>query len=75
MRLVLIGASGHGKVCAEIAELNDYDEILFLDDNRELETCGKHPVVGIVADYKEYISDDTVFFVSIGDAAVRQRIQ
>lgn len=30
--LVIIGAGGHGRVCAEIAELNGYKKILFLDD-------------------------------------------
>lgn len=32
-KIVIIGASGHGKVVANIAKLNGYDEILFLDDD------------------------------------------
>ena len=31
-RCAILGASGHGKVVAEIAELNGYDEITFFDD-------------------------------------------
>ena len=33
MKLTIIGASGHGKVVADIARLNGYDEIDFLDDD------------------------------------------
>lgn len=29
-QLLIVGASGHGKVVADIAELNGYDSILFL---------------------------------------------
>ena len=32
-KLVIIGASGHGKVIADIAKLNGYKEIIFLDDD------------------------------------------
>lgn len=74
-RIVLIGASGHGRVCAEIAELNGYDEILFLDDNRELTECGGYSVVGVAAEFEEYLDDDTAFFVSVGNAEIRKRIQ
>ena len=31
-KIVLIGAGGHGLVLADIAKLNGYDEIVFLDD-------------------------------------------
>ena len=76
MRIILIGASGHGKVCAEIAELSGkYDELFFLDDDKELTVCGSHPVVGVTADFKKYLDDRTEFFVSIGNADSRKRIQ
>ena len=33
-RLIIIGASGHGKVCVDIAErLGHWNEIYFLDDD------------------------------------------
>jgi hypothetical protein len=32
-RLIVIGASGHGKVVADIAVLNGYEDIVFLDDD------------------------------------------
>ena len=33
--LLIIGAGGHGKVVAEVAAACGYDNISFLDDNRE----------------------------------------
>ena len=75
MRLIFIGASGHGIVCAEIAELNGYDDILFLDDNRSIKECGKHAVVGMEADFEKFVDGSTAFFVSIGNGHTRRRIQ
>ncbi len=74
-RIVLIGASGHGKVCAEIAKLNDYIDIQFLDDDPKIKKCSNYDVVGTSSDYYQYISDDTEFFVSIGNHNIRKRIQ
>ena len=31
-KIAILGASGHGKVVAEIAELNGFDEVIFFDD-------------------------------------------
>lgn len=76
MRLVLIGASGHGKVCAEIAEeMRRYQGIAFLDDDRGLKNCGRYPVLGASDDVGNFLSEDTEFFVSIGNSAIRERIQ
>ena len=75
-RLVLIGASGHGKVCAEIAELSKkYNEIIFLDDDRSIKKCGRYPVYGVSNDFCGYINEKTDFFVSIGNSEHRKRIQ
>lgn len=51
-RLNILGASGHGKVVADIAKLNGYDEIYFYDDNRAISFCGVYPVVGVEEDLK-----------------------
>lgn len=75
MRIVFIGAGGHGKVCAEIASMYEYDEILFLDDDTRLSHCGKYKVFGVVKDFVKFVDDSTDFFISIGDVFVRQRIQ
>jgi sugar O-acyltransferase (sialic acid O-acetyltransferase NeuD family) len=71
-RIVIIGASGHGKVIADIAKNNGYKEIVFLDDNIEVKECGGYPVVGTSRDAVQY--EDSDFIVAIGNAAIRQRI-
>lgn len=70
MKLTIIGASGHGRVVADIASLCGYDEIEFLDDNEELKFCGSHKVVGKTSMAKEVTND---MFVGIGNAVVRKR--
>lgn len=72
-KLILIGASGQGKVVADIAKKNGYSEIAFLDDNDSLSFCGEYPVLGKSASAKEYADCD--FIVSIGNAKIRQKIQ
>lgn len=72
-KIVFIGASGHGKVLADIAELNGYNEIVFLDDNAERKTCGSYTVAGTSKDIDTYAGYD--FFVSIGSASARESVQ
>ena len=72
-KLILIGASGHGKVIADIAVKNGYEVIGFLDDNPEVKSVMDFPVIGKVAEAEKYI-DKVSFCVSIGNAAVRKRI-
>lgn len=71
-RLLIIGASGHGKVVADIARLNGYTDIAFLDDNQKVKKCGDYFVVGM----SHQVSDlDGDVIVAIGNAAIRHRIQ
>lgn len=70
-KLVIIGAGGHGSVIADIARLNGYEQIVFLDD-AAMER-NDYPVVGKTADYTKYVSDAD-FFVAIGRNAIRQKI-
>lgn len=72
-KLIIIGASGHGKVIADIAELNGYSNILFLDDDPNVTYCGKYEVVGLCKDAINYKNAD--FIVAIGNANIRRRIQ
>ena len=69
MKLTIIGASGHGRVIADIATLCGYDEIEFLDDNEKLKFCGSHKVVGKTSIASETKND---IFVGIGNAAIRK---
>lgn len=72
-QLVIIGASGHGKVIADIAEKVGYTDVVFLDDNKAVKTCGKHSVVGRSGDAMRYSNCD--FIVGIGNTENRKRIQ
>lgn len=68
-QLVIIGASGHGKVVADIARLNGYKDICFLDDNEALSDCGGYPIAGKSGTFCDYNCD---FFVAIGNPRIRQ---
>ena len=70
-RLVIIGAGGHGKVCAEIASLVQiWDEIVFVDRKHPaIRQCSGWPVVGHQID--ELSANETEFFVAIGDNQTR----
>ena len=71
MKLTIIGASGHGKVVADVAVHCGYDQIEFLDDDEALKQCGRWPVVDrCVAAAK--IEHD--IFVAIGNSDIRKRL-
>lgn len=72
-RLVIIGASGHGKVVADVARLNGYEDIVFLDDNPGLSEVDGHRVAGPVSSFDRHENCD--FVVAVGDVSVRSRIQ
>lgn len=67
--LFIIGASGHGKVVADIARLNGYKNIFFLDDDKGKKICGKYSVIGTSYD----VGDGDVI-VAIGNARFRRKI-
>lgn len=71
-RLIIIGASGHGKVIADIAVKNGYEDIVFLDDDESIKECAGFPVIGKTQDVKALEGDK---IVAIGNAAIRERIQ
>ena len=69
-RIIIIGASGHGKVVADIAVLNGYRNIVFLDDDTSVKECAGYPVVG-----KSIEAPDAYeMFIAIGDADKRKRL-
>ena len=72
-KLVIIGASGQGRVVADIARNNGYDEIVFLDDNSTSSFCGYYPIVGKSNDFILHKSAE--FIVAIGNSKVRETIQ
>ncbi len=64
--VVIIGASGHGKVIADIVASAGDKVVGFLDDNPNINVLGK------VSDYPKF--SDKYFIIAIGNADVRQRI-
>ncbi|MBE7010273.1 MAG: acetyltransferase [Ruminococcaceae bacterium] len=73
-RLIIIGAGGHGRVVADIAEkIGIYESICFLDD-ADLDKSGHYNVIGRVCDYTDYMQD-FCFIVAIGHASIRKQIQ
>lgn len=71
-RLAIYGASGHGKVVAEIAELNGWDDIVFFDQASEnIKKNGIWPVRGDFEDLLRYKSDFDAVVVAIGNNEVR----
>ena len=74
-KLIIIGASGHGKVVADIAiKMNKWQSIAFLDDDESIKTSMGLEVIGKTADAFTY-KDEADFFVAIGSNATREKIQ
>ncbi len=72
-RLVVIGASGHGKVVVDIALKLGYKNILFIDDNVVGEFIG-FPIVGKSEDLEQLNDESTDFILAIGNNKIRKRI-
>ncbi|MFZ7158389.1 NeuD/PglB/VioB family sugar acetyltransferase [Avibacterium gallinarum] len=70
-KLVIIGASGHGKVAADIARLTGYSEISFLDDNENIKECNGYPVLG-KTELLETLDND--IFIAIGNNKIRREL-
>lgn len=71
--IIIIGASGHGKVVADIIEKAGDRAAGYLDDNEALgDAFFGLPILGTVDDYIRYMQYE--FIVAIGNAAVRESI-
>ncbi len=73
-KLAILGASGHGKVVADIAELNGYDVVFFDDAFPEKNKIEHWPVIGSSNDLLKCASDYEIF-IAIGNNAIRQQKQ
>lgn len=71
--LIIIGASGHAEVVADIALKNGYTIAGFLDDNEKTTEVLGYKVLGKVSDCLNY-KNDYEFVIGIGNNAVRKRI-
>jgi len=74
-KLLIIGASGHGKVVADIAKkISKWDSIAFLDDDENKTQVMNIKVIGKTSDVYKYINKYDIF-VGIGNNYTRERIQ
>ncbi len=70
--LAILGASGHGKVVADIAELTGWDKIVFFDDAwPELTSNSAWPVMGNTENLFAGIDEFSGVFVAIGNNDTR----
>jgi sugar O-acyltransferase (sialic acid O-acetyltransferase NeuD family) len=74
-KLLIIGASGHGKVVADIAiKMNQWQQIVFLDDDETINDCMGLEVVGKTID-AAWFTEDHDIVVAIGNNNTREKIQ
>lgn len=73
--LIIIGASGHGKVLADIAiKMQKWKKISFLDDDPNITEILGCQVIGPSSDAPHY-KEQADFIVGIGDNEIRANIQ
>jgi sugar O-acyltransferase (sialic acid O-acetyltransferase NeuD family) len=73
-KLLIIGASGHGKVVADIAlKMNRWQSVAFLDDDKNIKSSIGLEVLGTSSEVYKYIEEYNVF-VGIGNNTTRQKI-
>ena len=72
-RLLILGASGHGKVVGDCARaMGRWSEILFFDQRwPDLTGCGPWRVIGRGEDLVDALLPGDQFFVAIGNSATR----
>lgn len=72
-RLIIIGAGGHGKVVADNAYKNGYENICFVDDNVKGDVMG-FPVITTCDNIEGLNDGNTDFIIGIGNNAFRKLI-
>lgn len=70
---MIIGASGHGKVIADIIHKSGDKVIGFLDDDPAKKEVNQISVIGKIKDIEQY-KGDTYFIIGIGDNQIRKKI-
>lgn len=73
-KLAIIGASGHGKVCADVAyHMGKWIDIVFLDSKKVKSLVLNFKVIDSSDNWNQYI-DEYDLFIAIGDNKTRERI-
>ena len=80
MKLLIIGAGGHGRCCLDIARsMKKFDLISFLDNQYIGEIINDSKVIGSFDDFEKVFKDYDEFFIAVGNNRLRfelsQRIQ
>lgn len=70
-KLAILGASGHGKVVADVAELLGYQHVFFDDAYPEKQASEAWPIVGTGADLFERLAEFNCVAVAIGNNLIR----
>ncbi|HIF9347347.1 TPA: acetyltransferase [Photobacterium damselae] len=74
-KLAIIGAGGHSKVIAEIAELTSWKNIAFYDDRWPDETQnGLYNILGTFNDYCQRYNDYDGVIIAIGNNDIRAKL-
>src|SRR5690625_4566114 len=73
-KLIIIGASGHGKVVADTAiKMKKWEYIAFLDDDKNCRSVMGIDVIGTTVDMTEFLEEYEIF-VGIGNNEIRKKI-
>lgn len=67
--LLIIGAGGHGSVVADVAKLQGYSSIFYLDDKKNSQEDNR--IIGTCRDVNKYLKDYDVF-VAFGNNDLRK---
>ena len=71
--LIIIGMGGHSKVVTDIAKLNGYKILGYLDDNEPVGTS-RELYLGRIDSLPRWVSDGIRFVIAIGQNKVRKSI-
>ena len=72
-KMIIIGASGHGKVVADLAIKNGYEILGFVDDGKPEGEHFGFPILGKVEKVLEF-HQECEFVIAIGNNSIRKKI-
>lgn len=73
MKLIIVGAGGHGRCCLDIAR-EKYDDIAFLDDNLIGQSINDCQVIGGMDDMEKFFPKYDNIFIAIGNNQMRMNL-
>jgi UDP-N-acetylbacillosamine N-acetyltransferase len=73
-KIFILGAGGHGKVVGEIAFLNGFTDIIFLDDNYTNINNYPFSIKGSIKEFDNIYNQKDAWFVGIGDNHIRKNL-